>query len=236
LERYSHSKRPTALTQREHYLIQTYGREWAGELGELVERWSFLRGFIEDVTVRMQDFVTFIDRIVQLAPIAHLTLNFDHNSAIPAQFAHDAALFGTDPPLSHIQTLNLPGNALGNWEVRTLCAWTSLDRLTSLDLSHNKIGDMGVRAIAAAEFFPRLVDLNLGQNPISFDGIRALEESLSIHWERGQGPRLQYLDLTGNQLSASARQELQRTRFVKRVAKVDPPESRLGSRASRMNP
>src|SRR5688572_12656020 len=57
LAKYRTGQRPTELTQRERALIQAHGREWAGPLAELARSWTFHRGFIDQVTLRTQDFV-----------------------------------------------------------------------------------------------------------------------------------------------------------------------------------
>src|SRR5947209_3533135 len=45
------------LEARERRLLRAHGKHWAGPLRPLVRRWRFRRGFVEDVTLRAEDFL-----------------------------------------------------------------------------------------------------------------------------------------------------------------------------------
>lgn len=78
-------------------------------------------------------------------------------------------------PLTHLTSLYLTGNAIGDEGAKTIAA--TLTNLTSLYLGHNAISDEGVKAIAAK--LTKLRSLGLDNNAVGTEGARSIAKSLA---------------------------------------------------------
>jgi len=80
--------------------------------------------------------------------------------------------------LTHLTTLNLFYNKIGNEGVKYIALSDNLQSLQNLILSDNEIGDEG--ALTLAKFlplFPNLVRLDMRQNKLKDEGKEALREA-----------------------------------------------------------
>jgi uncharacterized protein (TIGR02996 family) len=155
--RKTHTAPPEGALDRESRLIRDHGQAWAAEVRPLVDKWQYLRGFVEVATLSAAAFLACAAELYRCAPVLHL----DVTSARPAA----AALFGS-PHLARIVSIKLAGEGLGDAEARLLAASLHLGHLEWLDLSRNQIGAAGLEAIAASSRLPRLGYLNFAGNAI----------------------------------------------------------------------
>jgi hypothetical protein len=140
---------------REEILIRTQGARWATDVRPLVDKWQFLRGFTDVVTLDAARFLTVAPDLYRRAPVLHLDLTGVKPVA--------AELFQS-PHLERIQSLNLLRNGLSDVEIAALAASPHLANLRWLDLSLNKIGAAGLDALAASRNLPRLGYVGLSTN------------------------------------------------------------------------
>jgi hypothetical protein len=153
--RRAHTDGSHSSLNREGTLIRTHGARWATEVRPLVDRWQFLRGFTDVVTLDAARFLTVAPELYRRAPVLHLDLTGVRPVA--------AELFQS-PHLERIQSLNLLRNGLGDAEVAALAASPHLANLRWLELSNNKIGAAGFEALAASTNLPRLGYLGFSTN------------------------------------------------------------------------
>lgn len=132
---------------REEILLRTHGARWAADIRPLVDKWQFLRGFTDVVTLDAARFLTTAPELYRHAPVLHLDLTGVKPVA--------AELFQS-PHLARIESLSLLRNGLGDAEVAALAASPHLANLRWLDLGLNKIGAAGLEALAASRNLPRL--------------------------------------------------------------------------------
>jgi hypothetical protein len=153
----AHRDTPPKLSNRQVVLLRDHGAEWAADVRPLVDKWQFLRGFVEVVTLDAARFLAVADELYRRAPVLHLDLT----GVTPVA----GALFAS-PHLARIQSLGLLHNGLGDAEVAALAASTSLTNIRWLDLSNNKIGAAGLEALAASRHVPRLAYVGFATNAI----------------------------------------------------------------------
>lgn len=82
-------------------------------------------------------------------------------------------------PYSHLATLYLSDNNIGDEGASEIMAGVQASSLTKLDLSSNKIGLAGAKVIAATMKDTALLDLNLGCNEMGHEGIDEIISQLS---------------------------------------------------------
>lgn len=156
--RKAHTAPPDASLHRELALLHAHGAAWAAGVAPLVDKWQFLRGFVEVVTLDAARFLAGAGELYRRAPVLHLNLA----GAKPVA----AALFGS-PHLARIVSLKLAGNALDDADAAALAASPHLGSLEWLDLGRNRIGAAGLEAIAASHRLPRLGYLGFAGNAIA---------------------------------------------------------------------
>ncbi|HEU4730542.1 MAG TPA: hypothetical protein VFT22_21740 [Kofleriaceae bacterium] len=155
--RRTHTAPPAGALDREHRLIRDRGAAWAADLRPLVDKWQYLRGFVEVVTLPAAAFLARAAELYRRAPVLHLDLTGVQRVA--------AELFAS-PHLARIVSLKLAGDGLGDAEAKLLAASPHLARLEWLDLSRNQIGAAGLEAIAASSGLPRLGYLGFAANAV----------------------------------------------------------------------
>jgi uncharacterized protein (TIGR02996 family) len=190
------------LKMRQQQLLNEWGKQWAHPVRSLVRDWKFHRGFIDEITIRADRFLTYTSRLFRCTPIQCLRL-------LPA-----GGRFGTEAPfymadlacneyLRRLLSLDLRKNQLDSRDVRALVVSEHLTSLTALDLSHNHIGDAGIRALAGSPLLGRLRYLNLWGNDLGTKSLRALAHALEELDRSADGLRLQRLDLSLHNLSTA---------------------------------
>ena len=116
---------------------------------------EFERGFVADIRTEPEMWADMGDRLLQMAPIEHLTLTPD------GPFI--AAL--TSPNLARIRTLRLNQLGLGDDEAIALADHGHLDRCDALDLSGNRITTRGFKALLANPTIRSMPVVRLYSNP-----------------------------------------------------------------------
>ena len=147
-----------AASSRAVELIEKYGPKWAATIDAKVDGWSFVRGFVEMITIDAARFLATAAELYGLAPILHLDLT--NVKPVAAQ------LFAS-PHLARIQSLQLRQNALGDAEAVLLASSPQLGALRRLGLSNNAIGAAGIDALAASARLPRLGYLDFRWNAVA---------------------------------------------------------------------
>ena len=145
------------LRRRERELINQHGREWAGGLADLVDRFYFRRGFVELIKLEASAFLRHAETLYGLAPIRHLTLTGAHAVA--------AELFAS-PHLSRIVSIDLDRCGLTDDDAILLAASPHVSRVRWLTLGWNEIGRPGLDAIASSEHLNQLQYLAFNNNRI----------------------------------------------------------------------
>ncbi|HEX3764856.1 MAG TPA: hypothetical protein VHW23_39440 [Kofleriaceae bacterium] len=170
---------------REEILLRQHGARWAADVQPLVDKWQFLRGFTDVVTLAAERFLTVAPELYRRAPVLHLNLT---------KVKPVAAELFRSPHLARIRSLSLLHNGLGDAEVAALAASPYLANLAWLNLGNNKIGAAGVEAIAASRHLPHLGYVGLATNAIpdptprhadEYDAASPVAEAL----QRTYGPR-----------------------------------------------
>jgi hypothetical protein len=181
----AHTGPPPGLSNRQVVLLRTHGARWAADVQPLVDKWQFLRGFPEVVTLDAARFLTVAPELYRRAPVLHLDLTGVKPVA--------TELFQS-PHLDRIRSLSLLHNGIGDAELAALAASPHLGNLAWLQLSNNKIGAAGLEALAASRNLPRLGYVGFATNAIpdptphhadEYDATSPVAEEL----QRKYGPR-----------------------------------------------
>jgi uncharacterized protein (TIGR02996 family) len=203
------------LIARQDQILEQYGHEWARPIRRLVHSWEFHRGFIDEIVIWDDVFLTHAERLFRRAPIQHLHLR-PHFAGMPRPIADLA----DNECLRRLRSLDLSWNSLESRHVRALVVSPHLTDLASLDLARNRIGDSGIRALAEAPLLGRLRQLNLNENTFGTSGLRVLAESLE-RLARSPGElRLQRLDLMLNRFSSPGRRLLADSPLLRRLTRT----------------
>jgi uncharacterized protein (TIGR02996 family) len=156
--RRAHTPPDDKALNRELAVIRAHGAAWAADVAPLVDKWQYLRGFIEVVTLDAAAFLANADALYRRAPVLHLDLT--------GVAAVAGALFGS-PHLTRIVSLKLAGEALGDAEATLLARSPYLTSLEWLDVSRNQIGAHGLEELAASIRLPRLGYVQFAANAVA---------------------------------------------------------------------
>lgn len=122
-----------------------------------VKSWQLDRGLVAKVTMNGAFFLAHGTAVFSRAPIQHVDL-VDAKSMLGA--------IVQNPLLSHVRTLSLAHNALGDHEAQLLAGSPYARRLVYLGLDANRIGRAGIEAIAASPHLAGLRVLHLDDNAV----------------------------------------------------------------------
>jgi hypothetical protein len=166
----------TSGIARASELVKKRGAEWASDVVPLVTAYRFLRGFIDDVRLDANAFLSRAGLLYQLAPVLHVELTH----------AHRVHGLMASPHLARLHSLDLHDNELDDDDVAQLCA-RPLPELRWLQLSGNHIGRAGLDALAAAAktTMPRLAYLGFEGNAVA-DPIDWLDRTRFRVWPPGR--------------------------------------------------
>ncbi|HWG46153.1 MAG TPA: TIGR02996 domain-containing protein [Gemmataceae bacterium] len=197
-------QRRAELGRREKQILDEWDKEWVRPIRRLVKNWEFHRGFIEDVGMLTDRFLTHASRLFCRLPIKHLRLwPRVYSQSFPLVERINMAAVADNEYLCCLRSLDLSENQLESRDVRALVVSEHLTRLTALDLSHNRIGDGGIRALAGAPLLGQLECLDLCGNDVGAGGVRVLAHALEKLERSPEGLRLQRLHLFAHNLSAA---------------------------------
>ena len=152
------------LRKRARPLLERHRHAWSGGIADLVDKFTFHRGFAEHIEVDSALFLRIADKLYSMAPIRHLTLAGAHAVA--------KDLFDS-PHLSRIVSMSLERCELDDDDAALLAASPHVNRLRWLSLAWNHIGKPGLEAIAAAGQLAQLQFLRFNDNAAPDPTIRA---------------------------------------------------------------
>jgi uncharacterized protein (TIGR02996 family) len=187
-------RRP-ALEAREQELLGAYQGEWLGPLAGGSMRLRFRRGFVDEVTLRLEAFLHRAEELVAAAPVARIELTAGLGQESGGRFAVEGHLrkLAHRPELARVTGLYLNFTALTADGVHALLASPHLGRLRTLDLRHNALGDDGAVILSASPALCELTTLNLAGNLIGSGGFQALVTSPHL-------AELRSLDVSANSI------------------------------------
>lgn len=202
------------LARRQRELQSSYGARWAGPLVRIAANWSFNRGFIHSIDIRLDVYTTHAATIHAEHPIEHLNLLFpdSRNSSAGREIA-------AMPHLRHIRSLGLQGAGLGSEGLTDLVASPYLVNLERLNLSENRLGEKGVRALLQSPVFTNLRWIDLGANDLGPGCLREIASHLKAANEAGEILHLETLELGGNPLTRTGARIIQGCRPLAAVAR-----------------
>ncbi len=184
------------LETRERELLAEFERDWVGDLVDMVDWWTFRRGFVEEIGTSTDRFLANACSLFHRAPIQeiHLSGARDHMEPLAASpylqrtnyldlsnnsvRDQGARLLAESPYLAHVQGLNLSSSSVGDGGLKALAASPHLAELRELYLGDNRIGNSGVRALAQSPLARQLQVLHLRFNTIGADGAELLHRRL----------------------------------------------------------
>ncbi|MDB4957900.1 MAG: hypothetical protein JWO36_5469 [Myxococcales bacterium] len=172
--RKAHQDPPQSMkaSARWQQLKDRRGADWAKPLAGLVDKWQYLRGFVEVIWSDATAFLANAEDIYRRAPVLHLDLS----GVKPV-----AAKLFSSPHLSRIHSLNLSNNGLDDADAKAIAASSQLGNLRWLDLRNNKIGAAGLEALASSSNLPRLQYLGLESNTLDDPTPRHADEYDAEH-------------------------------------------------------
>ena len=148
------------------------------------------------------------------ANLRSLALRYMNVSDIPLQHALAAC------PPGRLTTLDLSGNALGDFGLQALAAWPGMGRLEQLRLNWVYAGSAGFAALAASPQADCLRRLDMSDN-------RWLDEDLMAGSSRADFPGLTELALNECDLRADSFSNLARSPMMARLSKIRLSKNRL---------
>jgi uncharacterized protein (TIGR02996 family) len=163
--------RASPLYTRENSLLVKHEKEWISDVRRLIRGWRFHRGFIEEVVMGVQQFLSHADIVFSSAPIRQLKL------------LGGQKLIDRVAQSSHLARLNtLVLYRLTDDGARKLAACPYLAELTELDLWWDcQIGDAGAIALANSLYLCKLTNLRVREDRLGDAGKRALSRRFGDH-------------------------------------------------------
>ena len=142
--------------------IRDSGERWSRYLSKFLvnDSYAFVRGFIGQAQVAIENVVGMGERLWAFAPIQHLDVVVDpFTNTGPVE-----GLFSV-PGLERLDSLSVVNAKLGDAAAAILAGAPGLARATWLDLGHNTIGRNGVLALATGASMANKVVVRLDENP-----------------------------------------------------------------------
>lgn len=142
-------------------LLEQHGREWAGRVAELAERYRFELGLVAEITIKADVFLAHAAELVAAAPIVHLNL----------EGPVDMERLVATPALAQMSTLTVAGGPwLDDAAAEALAGAATARRLRVIDLSGGNITDRGMVALAGSPNLRDIVYIELTGNPCQHGG------------------------------------------------------------------
>lgn len=138
-------------------LRDRYGDRWAGDLAEIVEGYSFQRGFIGQVTMSARNFLDHGERMFSLAPIQHLDLT-------GVRDVNEALFFS--PLLGKLRSLVMDDCGLHDLHLQMLAASPEVTNLRWLSVAENNLGMAAAEALAGSRYLKALEFAEFRANPV----------------------------------------------------------------------
>lgn len=154
-----------ALEDREHELLSEHEPAWAGELPGYATEWDWRRGFVDDVTLRLEDYA-HADEAVEGHAVTRLSLssNGDFDARVGEHWRGRAVIAGAiDIDFSRIRSPQVLGTVL---VIRAIQSVPDLPNIRGWGMA-------GVVPLPLLRFFfyrqphlPRLTHLTFGETPV----------------------------------------------------------------------
>ena len=158
------SSRRLELEARERALLEEHEQQWLGRVGDWVCVWSFHRGFLASITIKLQPLLAISAKPGEDDWFGRGAAAVREMKILDAVADFDALC--RSPHLARLTSLSLRENQLSDRHVQALAGSPHLGSLTRLDLGKNRIGWAGVKALAESVRLPRLTMLDLSENAI----------------------------------------------------------------------
>ena len=170
--------RRSELEARERDLLTGHEESWVAPFRLFrPSSWGFARGFIEQMALPVEAFLTRASQLFESTPLVSVRLL--HGVAVSGVPVQVLAGF---PPLARLRGLDLAGWYMGNEGFLALMACPHLPRLRSLGLADNGLVVRGATAIAEA-LPPQaadLTELDLSINDVGDDGAEVLSRLVAL--------------------------------------------------------
>jgi uncharacterized protein (TIGR02996 family) len=176
-------RRRERLLRRERELLLEHEHSWLGPLASLVRRATFVRGFVERVTVLAEQLLKHASALFAAAPVRHLILTecrdllpilalpelraittLDLRAGCHPPNAQELWALLDAPHLLGVTALILRQRGLGNQAAEALVVSPSAARLRTLDLYDSGLDRIEFRRLARCPFLAGLTTLVLGGN------------------------------------------------------------------------
>jgi uncharacterized protein (TIGR02996 family) len=144
------------LRERIYRLSNRYGRDWAGEVRALVERFEFHRGFVELVALSAGAFLEYAESLYGLAPIRHLTVT-KSGDALEALMQ--------SPHLDRLRSLSVEGCGLTDRDMFVIAKSRQLRGLRWLSVAQNRVTEAGAAALAESPYLENVAYIAFHGNP-----------------------------------------------------------------------
>jgi uncharacterized protein (TIGR02996 family) len=195
-------ERRALLQDRVERLLEQHEPKWVGSLASRVQRYTFRRGFVEEITVSAAALITqgrdlFRHHPIRTAHVFSLALLPDTPHLGHRGFSEFLRLAYLD----RLAALHLRDGELGDQRVPALAETAHLTGLRRLDLENNGLTIASIHALAASPHLPRLTTLLLNRNPLDSRGVQALAGS-------SLAARLTWLELDQTRLANSGARAL----------------------------
>jgi uncharacterized protein (TIGR02996 family) len=186
-----HDLRRRDLLEREQALLGRHEAAWAAPLRDIVTRWRFRRGFVEDVTIPAETLLRRGAELYRLTPVRHVRLRGTWN--LPGLLAGSGRAHKFAALLGPLHGLDLSHDFLRDEVGQVLLNLPSLPRLTHLNLGRGNLTIQALRTLAETDFLESLTSLECGGGAAGLLGVQALLESPHLK-------SLEELKLTGSRL------------------------------------
>jgi uncharacterized protein (TIGR02996 family) len=186
-----HDLRCRDLLEREQVLLGRYEPAWIAPLRDIVTRWRFRCGFVEDVTITAESLLRRGAELYRLTPVRHVRLRGTWN--LPALLPGSGRAHKLAALLAPLRGLDLSHDSLRDDIGLVLLNLPSLPRLSHLNLARNQLTLPGLRTLAESDFLESLTSLECGGGAAGLLGVQALLDSPHLK-------ALRELRLTGSRL------------------------------------
>ncbi len=209
------------LEQRQQELLSEHETKW---LPKNIDNAScvFRRGFVEEISLLLQDFLTEAKSIFEQTPLRHVCLRGPISSAECKRYREGIGLRHVmrSPHLARLRGLSLAfPPVVDDW--RCLSESSSLANLTDLKLFASELPSLVFRELMRTPYLANLRYLNLARTALMIDDLRFLADSPSL-------ASLRELNLSDNNLTHEAARILAEGRLLSQLETLHLDSNLLG--------
>lgn len=171
------ARRPLLFARRAE-LLKRHRQRWLEPFLPFARDTKFERGFISEIEVTADAFLTHGERWLAIAPLTRVRFTtFRVCEALTREYGRKPEELLTTPLLARLEKIDLEGVQVTAADVEVLSTHPDLSRLRELVLCWNEIGTEGAIVLAGMRQLAGLESLNLVGNRISDAGARAIAQS-----------------------------------------------------------